>query len=120
MLHNYVWVVISAFLLAGMLFAAGCDDEDSPAAEKGQETKAVVGDHDNHDHEHDGHGESHTPTTGQVQTEITQKKCPVMGDPIDPDVFVEHEGRKVYFCCEACIEKFEKDPAKYLTKLESR
>jgi YHS domain-containing protein len=42
-----------------------------------------------------------------------------MGNPIDPEVFVEHEGRKINFCCKSCIEEFKKDPAKYLTKLES-
>ena len=27
--------------------------------------------------------------------------------------------RTVMFCCKACIRKFEKDPAKYLAKLEA-
>jgi YHS domain-containing protein len=41
-----------------------------------------------------------------------------MGGPIDPNVFVTHEGKKVYFCCKDCIPKFEKEPAKYMTKLK--
>ena len=48
---------------------------------------------------------------------IEQKTCPVMGNPIDPDVFVEYKGKKVYFCCKACIAEFEKDPDKYISKL---
>jgi YHS domain-containing protein len=54
------------------------------------------------------------PTT----TAIAQKTCPVMGGPIDPNVFVMHEGKKVYFCCKECIPKFEKEPAKYMAKLK--
>jgi YHS domain-containing protein len=49
---------------------------------------------------------------------IEQKTCPVMeGNPIDPNIFVEYEGKKVYFCCPACPEKFKADPEKYLAKL---
>ena len=30
---------------------------------------------------------------------------------------VEHEGKKVYFCCPGCPEAFKADPAKYMAKL---
>lgn len=46
-----------------------------------------------------------------------QTVCPVMGGPINKDIFVEYEGKKVYFCCPSCKGEFEKDPAKYLSKL---
>jgi len=48
---------------------------------------------------------------------ITQTTCPVMGNPIDKSIFVEHEGRKVYLCCQACVAKFKAEPEKYLLKL---
>lgn len=47
-----------------------------------------------------------------------QTKCPVMGGDINKEVYVDHEGKRIYFCCPACIPQFEKDPAKYLAKLE--
>jgi len=35
--------------------------------------------------------------------------CPVTGDKItDQTRFVEHEGRKVYFCCDGCVDMFKK------------
>jgi YHS domain-containing protein len=37
------------------------------------------------------------------------KVCPVSGEPVDSSIFVENEGRKVYFCCEHCKEKYKKD-----------
>jgi len=46
-----------------------------------------------------------------------QTTCPLSGKPIKADVFVEHEGKKVYFCCPGCPKGFEADPAKYLSKL---
>ena len=56
-----------------------------------------------------------TPTT-----EIAQKVCPVMGDPIDPNVYVDYQGRRVYFCCQMCVATFNKDPAKYLAKVDEQ
>jgi YHS domain-containing protein len=35
--------------------------------------------------------------------------CPVSGEPVSKDKVVEFEGRKVYFCCDNCIEKYKKD-----------
>jgi YHS domain-containing protein len=55
----------------------------------------------------------------QSQTEeIVQTTCPVMvGNPIDKNVFVMYQGKKVYFCCPECKAKFNADPEKYLDKL---
>ena len=42
---------------------------------------------------------------------------PVCGIPIDmnnPRHIIEHKEEKVYFCCDGCKEKFEKDPEKYI------
>lgn len=41
--------------------------------------------------------------------------CPVMGDPLDADAYVfVYEGREFKFCCDSCMDDFEKDPAKYV------
>ena len=49
---------------------------------------------------------------------IPQKTCPVMGNPIDKNVFVDYKGHRVYFCCSMCPPKFKQDPEKYLKKLK--
>ena len=46
-----------------------------------------------------------------------QTHCPVMGNPINKEVFVEYKGKKVYFCCGGCDDVFLKEPEKYLPKL---
>ena len=53
-----------------------------------------------------------------VAGETEQTTCPVMeGQAIDKEIFVEYQGRKVYFCCEPCTGKFNAEPEKYLAKL---
>jgi YHS domain-containing protein len=40
-----------------------------------------------------------------------------MGNEINPDVFIEYKGVKVYFCCWGCDDKFLSDPDTYIPKL---
>ena len=48
-----------------------------------------------------------------------QKTCPVMqGNPINKDIYVDYEGRRIYFCCAGCPDMFRQDPAKYLAILD--
>ena len=49
--------------------------------------------------------------------EVTNEMCPVMEGKVDPKIFTEYEGKKVYFCCPMCVSKFKKDPEKYMGKL---
>lgn len=46
--------------------------------------------------------------------ETRQTTCPVMtGNPINPKLYVEYQGRRIYVCCKGCVAKVTKDPAKY-------
>ena len=49
----------------------------------------------------------------------SQTKCPVLGNKIDGKVFADYQGKRIYFCCAACIDEFKKDPEKYLKKMEA-
>jgi YHS domain-containing protein len=46
-----------------------------------------------------------------------QKTCPIMGGPINKDVFTEYKGKNVYFCCPGCEGKFAENPEQYIAKL---
>lgn len=46
-----------------------------------------------------------------------QVTCPGSGEPIDPMVFSEKDGEKVYFCCNDCKGSYEAAPDKYAGKL---
>jgi len=52
--------------------------------------------------------------------ENIQTTCPVSGEAIDKSqgVFIDYEGRRIYFCCEKCPGDFLKEPAKYLTAMD--
>ena len=52
------------------------------------------------------------------ESEANQTTCPVMGGKIKKDIYTDHNGKRIYFCCQPCVEKFEKNPEKYLNKLE--
>jgi len=46
-----------------------------------------------------------------------QVSCPISGHAVDKAVSVDYKGEKVHFCCKECPAKFQKEPAKYATKL---
>ena len=52
-------------------------------------------------------------------TEVpTNALCPVTPDePVDPTIFSDYEGQRIYFCCQRCRRQFEASPAKYLPNL---
>jgi YHS domain-containing protein len=39
----------------------------------------------------------------------TNTVCPISGEPVVMAKSVEFEGRKVYFCCDHCVDKYKKD-----------
>ena len=79
-------VVVALIVAARTVSAAGCcGSEDSKAA----------------------------APKAEVQT-IAQKTCPVMGNPINPKIFVDYKDRRIYFCCKMCPPVFNKDPEKYV------
>jgi YHS domain-containing protein len=92
-------VLLAAFLIIGVVFVNGCKKQSSsPPATADPVSQAQ-------------------PAVPAVAAAVEQTICPVMGGPINKDIFVEYQGKKVYFCCEQCKADFEKNPEKYLAKL---
>jgi YHS domain-containing protein len=106
-------LAFGCFLAVALL--TGCGD--------GQQRQA----HD-HDHDHDDHhGHTHGQATaaapaGPASAPYTLDTCPVSGEALgsmgEPVVY-SHEGREIRFCCQACVEPFEKEPAKYLQAVDA-
>ena len=44
----------------------------------------------------------------------SQVTCPVMGGKINKELFVDHDGKRVYLCCPGCQIAIEKEPTKTL------
>src|SRR3989339_428241 len=53
-----------------------------------------------------------------VQKTVPQTLCPVMGNAINKDIYVDYQGERVYFCCQGCPPLFNKDPKKYVDKMK--
>ena len=56
----------------------------------------------------------------EAQSGNPQKNCPVLGGPITKDSFADYNGKRVYFCCPGCSGDFNKDPEKYMKKLDEQ
>ena len=89
-----VWHV-GMVLMAGLAFSlAGCGG-DRPAPEMQDEADVV-------------------------DAVENQQVCPVMPNmAIDRSIYVDHEGKRVYFCCPGCVGAFRADPERYLEKLRA-
>jgi len=83
--------MLASLLLIGLLPLTGCKKKSEPAAPA--ETKEIA------------------------SVTIEQTTCPIMGGVINKDIFTEYKGKKVYFCCPGCKEKFEANPQDYVAKL---
>jgi len=84
-------LTLASLLLIGQVVLTGCKKKSEPVAPSGMREIAPV--------------------------IIEQTTCPIMGEAINKDIFTEYKGKKVYFCCAGCKEKFEKEPEKYIPKL---
>jgi YHS domain-containing protein len=83
--------LLAGLLIIGLIASGGCKKKSEPAA---------------------------PPESEEVASAIFEQKiCPVMEGAINKNIFTEYKGKKVYFCCAGCKEKFEKEPEKYIAKL---
>ncbi|HSR87350.1 MAG TPA: hypothetical protein VLL07_00230 [Pontiella sp.] len=49
-----------------------------------------------------------------------QTMCPVMrGQKINPNLYADVNGKRIYVCCPGCIVKIKADPEKYIAQLEA-
>ena len=54
---------------------------------------------------------------GQTVAKL-QTTCPVMGGKINRNLYVDHDGKRIYVCCAGCIGPIKADPDKYVKKIE--
>ncbi|HUI93401.1 MAG TPA: hypothetical protein VLX68_14230 [Chitinivibrionales bacterium] len=56
-------------------------------------------------------------TAAAVKELRPQTTCPVMGGPINKNLYVDYKGKRIYVCCEGCLAEVKKNPEKYIKKL---
>jgi YHS domain-containing protein len=97
--------LLIAILFASLLMLNGCkESEPTP-------TETSTG-HEGHDHV-----AMVEKASEEVVAAAEQTICPIMGGKINKAVFVEYKGKKVYFCCDGCQDKFNEAPEQYVAKL---
>jgi YHS domain-containing protein len=104
-----VMFMVVSLLLVGLFMINGCKKEEPTAAET---TTSQMQDMKGH-----GLASMTDEPIEAVAAAIEQTNCPVMDSPINKALFVEYKGKKVYFCCPGCEEKFTAEPEKYVAKL---
>ncbi len=46
--------------------------------------------------------------------------CPVMmKEEVDPDLFVDFKGERIFLCCQKCKKRFNQDPEKYVARVKA-
>ena len=95
-------------LVAAVLVTIGCEQAGSggrpPEAQAGQAAMQGAA----------ADGET-APTPAWRQT-----TCPVMGGPVNSDIYVDHQGQRVHFCCQGCVQAFQNDPERYVEVLRNQ
>ncbi len=99
--------VLISLLLVGLIMLNGCKkSEPAPS-----ETADTMQGHEGHEH-----AMMDKPAEA-VAAVLEQTTCPIMGTAINKALFTEYKGKKVYFCCPGCEDKFKEEPEKYIAKL---
>jgi len=57
-------------------------------------------------------------STTPQPTPLTNKTCPVTtGEEVDPQQWIDYQGKRVYLCCQTCKRQFKRNPQAYLANL---
>ncbi len=101
--------MLISLLLVGLIMLNGCKKSEPAPSETSAETMQG----------HEGHEQAAMmdKPAEVVAAVLEQTTCPVMGGAINKAIFTEYKGKKVYFCCSPCEEKFKEEPEKYIAKL---
>jgi YHS domain-containing protein len=99
-------LLLAGLLLAGSVFVYGCKKSEPVPTETSTKTMTMQ-----------DHAAMAEDAAKEVVAAAEQTTCPVMGGAINKALFTEYQGKKVYFCCDGCKEKFEAAPEQYIAKL---
>ena len=100
-------MAMATIMLAAALILTGCGRSGTPAPPAA----------DHGDREDSPHGTAGPAPAGAAHAGGPQTTCPIMGGAINKSLFVDHDGKRIYVCCESCLGKIKQDPEKYISKL---
>jgi YHS domain-containing protein len=104
----FIAILLSAGLLTGISGCKKADNPQKPATTPSTQSPPAM--------QHQTKPAQDQPkTAGQQQT-----VCPITGENIDKSVFVDYQGKRIYFCCSDCPPNFKANPEKYIKEMESK
>ncbi len=98
-------LIVTSLLCVGLIALNGCKKSEPAPSETSADTMQEM------------QGHMMDKPAEAVAAVVEQTTCPVMGGAINKAIFAEYKGKKVYFCCSPCEEKFNEEPEKYIAKL---
>ena len=67
-----------------------------------------------------GWTEQTTPSSTMNVIDVGNKTCPVSGDKVSAKAAYIYQGKLYHCCCMGCVKKFQKDPEKFIAKMEKK
>ena len=49
-----------------------------------------------------------------------QTLCPVLGGNVDKKVYIDYQGKRIYFCCQGCDATFKQNPEKFMKEAQEK
>ncbi|MCH7556718.1 MAG: YHS domain-containing protein [Planctomycetes bacterium] len=107
-------LIVTSLLCVGLIALNGCKKSEPTPSETSDTMQEMQG-HEGHEHEQMAMMDE---PAKEIASAVEQTACPIMeSNAINKALFAEYKGKKVYFCCPECVEKFDKEPEKYIAKL---
>ncbi|BBM84910.1 hypothetical protein [Candidatus Uabimicrobium amorphum] len=104
--------IIVLFLM--FVLIVGCNEQNNNAQGQGGQNQESANNDASNNASNNEANNSNEPVIVEITEEWGNKMCPVMQDEaVDKETFVVYEDKKVYLCCDECVEKFQADPKKY-------
>jgi len=97
--------MLISLLLVGLIMLNGCKKSEPAPSDTPADTMQEM------------QGHMMDEPAKEIASAVEQTTCPIMGTAINKALFTEYKGKKVYFCCPGCEEKFKAEPEKYIVKL---
>ncbi|MGE5530825.1 MAG: YHS domain-containing protein [Bacteroidota bacterium] len=129
-MRRSVWAMVAVVAVVGLMALAGCGERKetalqgapsanapappAPAPAAPSETHTMPGGKTMTNEEMKGMEQK--PATTATSAKEDMATCPVLGTTMSKEKMLpyEYKGKTYYFCCPPCVEKFKKDPEKYL------
>lgn len=102
MKHERMIGALAAALALGMVASVMAQEQAAPAKDAAAAPSAMT-----------------CPMAKDMPAAKPQTICPITGEKISKDVFVDVEGVRIKVCCQDCIEKVKADPKAAIAKIKA-